>query len=303
MFVILSALRLNAIDKVRLETGVDAAIAKYGITGRNVVVGILDRGIDWLNNDFRNGDGTTRVAYIFDLTDDTGAHATGNSYGVGTIYTRAQINQALTSGVALPTRDAVGHGTTTTGLAAGNGRNSLGGKYRGIAPNATIISVKIVSDGAPAHDDQPAESAYFQSDRILVAIDFVRDKAAELGMPAVMLLNLGSQGGPTDGSSSLARKIDATVGSGIPGLVFVTGTGDDGNMPNRAGGTVVQGGTVAIQIQKASANLVFDLWYTGSDRFDVTIQTPDATFGPYLSPVTNDAYDTQWGANLLPIRL
>jgi hypothetical protein len=41
-----------------------------------------------------------------------------------------------------------------------------------------------------------------------VALDFVRDKAHELGLPAVMLLNLGSQGGPTDGTSDLARKIE-----------------------------------------------------------------------------------------------
>jgi hypothetical protein len=40
-----------------------------------------------------------------------------------------------------------------------------------------------------------------------------------------MLLNLGSQGGPTDASSSLARKIDDTVGPGKSGIAFVTGNG------------------------------------------------------------------------------
>lgn len=73
----------------------------YGVTGNGVLIAVLDRGIDWQNNDFRNPDGTTRIEYIFDLTDDTGASDPGNTYGQGTIYTKLQINQALQGGPAL----------------------------------------------------------------------------------------------------------------------------------------------------------------------------------------------------------
>jgi len=292
--MLLLAIPAGALDKVRVETNVDAAITKFGVTGKNVLVAVMDRGIDWMNNDFRNADGTTRIAAIFDLTDDTGAHSASNPYGMGTLYTRAQINAALQGGPTLATRDAVGHGTATAGIAVGNGVNSPMAKYRGIAPNATILIVKITSDGAPAHGNQPVEAPFYDSTRIPVAIDFVRAQATALAMPCVMLLNLGSQGGPTDGTSSLARKIDATVGPGIQGLVFVTGTGDDGNIPNRVGGTVNQGGNAAIQIQKGiSGSLYFDLWYAGVDRFDVSIISPSTTRGPYLSPATNNDSDTQ----------
>ncbi len=284
-----------SMDLVRQKAGVDAAVAQFGVTGRGVIVALLDRGIDWKNADFRNADGTTRIAYIFDLTDDTGATASGNTYGMGTVYTRQQINQALTNGTSLATRDAVGHGTTTSGIAAGNGRGLAGGKYRGVATEATIIAVKVTADGVPAHDGEPEEAAFYQPARIPVAINFVRDKARELGQPAVMLLNLGSQGGPTDGTSDLARKVDATVGPGIPGLVFVSGPGDDGGVDNRAGGTVPAGGSVAIQIQKGNgtAPLAFDAWYPDADRFNVTIQGPVGTFGPYVSPATNSALNQQ----------
>ena len=52
----------SGLDKVRLETNVDAAVAKYGVTGNGVLVAVMDRGIDWLNSDFRNPDGTSVAA-------------------------------------------------------------------------------------------------------------------------------------------------------------------------------------------------------------------------------------------------
>ena len=271
-----------ALDRVRVETRVDKAVAALGVSGAGVIVAILDRGIDWESNDFRNVDGTTRIAYIFDLSDDSGAAAPGNPYGRGTIYTREQINQALFSGTRLPTRDAVGHGTSTTGIAAGNGRNLPDRKYRGVAPNATIIAVK-VTGGAPAHGDEPAEPDFFVDD-LFVPINFVVDKARELSMPAVMLLNLGSIGGPTDGTSALSRKIDETVGPDHPGVVFVTGTGDDG-IPSktqiRAAGDVTNGGTLDLRFALDTGGGRLEVWYDQRQGFAVWIDTPRGMLGPY----------------------
>ena len=52
-------------DLVKQETRVADAFANYGVTGNGVIVAIMDRGIDWQNNDFRNLDGTTRIALHF----------------------------------------------------------------------------------------------------------------------------------------------------------------------------------------------------------------------------------------------
>jgi minor extracellular serine protease Vpr len=283
-------LRTEAMELARMETRTDLAVSTYGVSGQGVIVAILDRGIDWKNNDFRNDDGTTRIKYIFDLTDNTGANAPGNPYGVGTIYTEAQINAALNGGTQLATRDAVGHGTTTSGIAVGNGRNSgANRKYRGIAPNASIIMVKFTTEGAPAHDGQPAEAAFYNPDLLPTAINFVKAKSAELNMPAVFLANFGSINGPTDGTSAFSRTIDANFGSGKPGLVFVNGTGDDGGMPNHAGGAIAQGETTSIQIQKVNTgNLRMDLWYGGNDRLTAALQTPAGNFGPYTPPTNGN---------------
>jgi len=285
-----------AMDQARVETRVDDAIARFGVTGKGVIVAILDRGIDYRNNDFRNPDGSTCIAAMFDLTDDSGSNAPSNPYGIGTIYSRQQINDALTAGTNLVTRDALGHGTSTAGIACGNGSNLW--KYRGVAYNATMVVVKIVAENVPAHDAQPAETAFYDPSRIPVAINFVRDQAQALGMPAVMLLNIGASGGPMDGTSSLCQSLNAAVGPGIPGLVFVTGSSDDGGTPNHAAGTVTQGGTADISIHMGNpAPLIFNLWYDTNDQFDVTISTPDGVFGPYPSPDLTFGFDSQSAAD------
>lgn len=291
------ALPTRAMNRVRVLTYTDAAVSELGVTGRGVVVGILDRGIDWDNADFRNEDGTTRIAAILDLGDDTGAHDVDNPYGVGTMYTREEIDSALTNGTQLATRDALGHGTTTAGIITGNGRNLPDRCYRGIAPEATIVIAK-VTGGAPAHGDQPEEPAFYTADRLPVAIDFIRDTADGLGMPCVMLLNLGSQGGPTDGTSALCRKIDDTVGPGKPGIAFVTGPGDEGGSDNRAAGTVTEGDTAALQIEKHDPGaLVCDIWYSSADRFDVSVEGPSGTSGPFAPPSTESARTEAHGAD------
>lgn len=160
--------------------------------------------------------------------------------------------------------------------------------------------MKLVSDGAPAHGTEPAEAPFYDPALIPVAIDFVVAKAKALGLPAVMLLNIGSVGGSTDGTSRLARKIDSVVGPGKPGLVFVTGSSDDGSAANRAGGVVKTGETLTLEIQKEDAGtLTFDLWYAETDRFDVKVSTPTATFGPYLAPNDPSRSDTHTESGLL----
>lgn len=295
---------VQALDNVRAEARINEAVDTFGVDGQGVIVALLDRGIDWKNNDFRNSDGTTRIKYIFDLGDNSGANAPGNHFGVGTIYTEAQINAALQGGPDLPTRDAVGHGSTTAGIAAGNGRNSVNLQYRGVAPNASIIAVKITSDGAPAHGNQPAEAAFYSINNVLTGINFVIEKAAELNLPVVMIPNIGSIGGPTDGTSQLARKIDTEFRAGRKGVIFVNGPGDEGGGANRASATVQPGATVSLEIEKARAgNLRFDLWYpiagTGDTGFEFTIRTPaNGNFGPY-PPFTAEGFrDTRTTAGV-----
>src|SRR5580692_9572369 len=53
---------------VNKATQADKAFTKYGLTGKGVIVAVLDRGIDYTHPDFRNANGTTRIKMMWDMS-------------------------------------------------------------------------------------------------------------------------------------------------------------------------------------------------------------------------------------------
>ena len=176
-------------------------------------------------------------------------------------------------------RDAVGHGTVTAGIAAGNGRAAAGGRFAGVAPDADLVIVKMTSDGVPAHDNQAAEQAFTAC--ISQALDWVDQKISALHEPAVAFINAGVQlWGPADGSSAVSRKIDQYF-SNRPGRVYVSATGDEGGLPTHAGGTVAATPTTVGLVRSSAAPTQLALWYSGVPSAEVTVAFADgATLGP-----------------------
>lgn len=257
---------------VQAATRADLAFAKYGLTGQGVIVAILDRGIDYSHPDFRNADGTTRIKMMWDLSAQNLCSA---SNPAPVVYTAAAINAALQGCAPLAERDAVGHGTVTAGIAAGNGSavqpSSL--QFAGLAPAADLLIVKVISEGAPAHGGQLAE-APFQG-CYSQALDLVSAEAKALSEPIVALINSGTQWGPIDGTSAVSAKIDEDFGLTTPGGVYVEASGDEGSLPNHARATY--GAAPAIfPLQKSTTDTVgFQVWYTGDAPAVVTLTMDD----------------------------
>ncbi|MDA1194999.1 MAG: S8 family serine peptidase [Planctomycetota bacterium] len=288
----------GALDEARALVGIDQARATHGVTGHRVVIGIIDRGLDHTHPGLRNEDGSTRILAMLDLTNDEGAAADGNRYGVGTIVRKAQIDEALRAGTKLGTEDAEGRGTANAGLACGNGLGSKDKRYRGVAPEAQIVFVKLKLDAdpwqrtrlreeRPVEDGEAKKDVWFDLRRLRMGMAFCVDEARSAERPLVMLLNFGQLGGPTDGSSKLCRTIDELTGPETRGVALVTGSSDKGDRQNRANGRVTAGGSVTLEIEKeAEGEVSVDIWYAGTDRFDVSLRTPQGAAGPFAAPKT-----------------
>lgn len=261
-----------AMDLSRRESRTDLAVQRYGVSGAGVVIAIFDRGIDWRHPDFIKPDGTTRIKFILDMT---GQQYCDVNNPPAIEYAEDQINAALAGQGDIDHRDAVGHGTVSAGIAAGNGRAYADGKYAGMAPKADLIIVKITG-GAGAHDDQPAEPYFTACSE--EALNWLNEKLAELGEPpCVGILNLGVQWGPMDGSSVVTRQVDEVFGADRPGRIYATGTGDEGGYPTHAGIDFDHTEPAIVRFTKSAGYSGFTGWYTGETPAWITFRLDDGT--------------------------
>lgn len=269
-----------------------------GLDGTNVVVGIIDFGFDFTLDDFRNPDGTTRIAFFWDqiLTPQAGEHSP-TRFVHGVEYDRARINQALSSAdpFAIIRHDLEpgSHGTHVAGIAAGNGRagdaNFPAGQYVGVAPGATLVLVQ------PASGD--AQTTFTDSVHVTEAVAYVFDKAAELGLPCVINMSLGQNGGSHDGESLVERAIDRLLEQ--PGRAMVVAAGNEHVFRGHASGTLAVGQTRSLQwkygggLPLPSGGVLppgfgdftpneMEIWYSPRDRFRARIVAPD---GESTAPV------------------
>lgn len=164
------------------------ARSAFGYKGQNVIIGIIDTGIDITHEDFKKSDGTTRILYIWDQL-STGSPPFGYTYG--TEWNSTQINNGTCT-----ERDNTGHGTHVAGIAAGNGRatgnNIPAGTYVGMAPEADIIFVRL---------------DFRNFANIIDGLLWIGSKAASLGKPWVANLSLGTKFGPRDGTSLFEQAV------------------------------------------------------------------------------------------------
>ncbi len=263
-------------------TGADLALAKFGLTGKGVVVAILDRGIQWQNPDFINPDGTTRIKYMLDMDGQQDCSA---SNPAPIEYTAAQINAALAgTGPTIPERDAVGHGTASIGMTTGNGRAFAAGKYTGIAPQADLVIIRSVSEAEPAHGTEPAQAAFQAC--YTQAFQWLDQKLTAIGEPAVAFINSENTFGAHDGTSSISSLVDQYF-SNRPGRAFVFPSGDEGLLADHAGGTFTgTQNTVVSFTRTAGDQSPIAIWYSGSAKANITVNFSDGTSAGPLGPVS-----------------
>ena len=240
------------------------------LTGRGILVAVLDSGIDYFHEDFRNRDGTTRIAALWDQTLDR-------------VFTREEINEALETGSRsgarelLPSVDGSGHGTSVAGIAAGNGRES-DGAYRGVAYESDLLVVKL---------GNAREEGFPRTTELMRAVDFAVGRAVDMVMPLAVNISFGNTYGSHDGTGLLETFLDDIGNYGR--TTIVVGSGNEGaaaghlsgDFPDRA--STAAEAVAELSVAPYESGVSVQLWKAYTDQFTVSLQTPS---GEQLGPLS-----------------
>jgi subtilisin family serine protease len=253
------------------------------IHGAGVVIGVVDYGGDFVHNNFRNPDGTTRLRFLWDQGTGLETEISPAGFPYGREFTADAINAALASDnpylqLAYDPGFAA-HGTHVMDIAAGNGRAT---GAPGVAPKADLIFVQLASN------DTAPEENFGNSRHLLDAVEYIFEKARLLNKPAVVNLSLGTNGGPHDGTSLVEKRIDQLLEE--PGRAVVIAASNNWEHGIHASGRIAPGQQRVLRWELPQGDLTdneLEIWYGGSAKLDVSLVDPSgAQLGPFALGTT-----------------
>ncbi len=302
------------------------------LSGAGVLVAVLDSGIDYTRPEFLDSAGNTRILYLWDQTmrpeEGNAKRQSPAGYVQGVEFSAEQINQALGAAgpqeryMLLPSVDVSGHGTAVAGIAAGcypaydrgiagGGGGIPGSQYRGTAPAASLLVVKL---------GLPGEEGFPRTTEIMRGVTYALQKSRELEMPLVINLSFGNTYGSHDGGSLLERFLDNAaeigrtvicVGSGnegnsaghVAGSLFEDGRGEgagSGNVSGTAGTSGAAGiartpraAEIQLAVAEYERSLSIQLWKNYSDIYRIYLRSPGGQEAPLPESVQGGKYTLQ----------
>ena len=228
-----------------IHNGVAPLLKPY--TGKGVVYGVIDTGLDLIHPDFRDTVGGTRIYRVWDQT--TNEYCDSASIDNGTC------NQEDVS--------TAGHGTQVAGISAGNGLAL--NMYWGVAPEATLVVVK---------NDLNAPNWL---STVVDAVDYIYAVADSLNMPCVINASIGTYFGSHDGTDPAALLIDSIVNY-KSGRAFVCAAGNAGFFNWHVEQVVTADTSFSwLKTNPGNGNVFFEVWSDTADFNNV-----DYAFGANL---------------------
>lgn len=245
-------------------------------TGKDIILGFIDTGIDYTLPAFRRSDGSSRILRIWDQTIQTGNSPENIFYG--SVYTREQMNDALASEspyMVVPSRDEDGHGTLIAGIAAGSPDPSQ--DFTGAAPGADLVIVKLKPAKQNLRDFYliRENALAFQETDIMMAMRYLLEVSYELQKPIVICLGLGSTQGSHTGDSPLAQIL--TYYSGFTGCYITVAAGNEAGMGHHFYGKIDEPGgmqTAEILVNESDRGFSLELWGQPPELYSVGIVSP-----------------------------
>lgn len=223
------------LDKARAASGVDAihsgaADLPHPYTGKGVITGIVDGGVDPNHINFRDDDGNTRVGFL--------SHVRLNSAGTDVLETKYGKLQDLPVSRFTTDDNTQFHGTHTLGIMAGG--------YKGMARVAEANMETGVAD--ITEKPNPYYGVATESE-IAVSCGDLMDMLIAMGMDnicnfayeeqenkrVVINLSLGSNVGPHDGTDVMHQYINQLVAQ--DNAIICVSAGNEGDLPIALHGT------------------------------------------------------------------
>ena len=198
------------------------------ISGRGVIIGILDSGINYMHPDFINDDNTSKIISIWDQNSDKKQAPEGTLFG--SEFTREEINEAIRNNDSSLTIDNIGTGTIAAGIACGNGR--LNPQYRGVAPNSELIVVKLKQYEGTFKD---GKINYSNTD-FLAGIKYILDISKRENKLLIINLSIGERSRSVIITTLLGTFQEVTTS----GVILVSGAGNEGNTDIHYQGNVTE---------------------------------------------------------------
>ncbi|OSA90863.1 UNVERIFIED_ORG: peptidase S8 and S53 subtilisin kexin sedolisin [Clostridium botulinum] len=270
------------------DIGVIKSNPYLNLSGQGVLVGIIDSGIDYLNNEFINEDETSRIVNIWD---QTAKYNNKEEVYIGDIFTRDDINKAIEAKKQnknpydiVPTKDEYNHGTKVAGIIGAKGYNKEVG---GVAPNCEFVIVKlqealflkryILANGIK---DVPV----YNNVELLSGIEYLRKYSLKENKPMVIYIGIGTTNGSHDGKN-ITSKYLKKVG-GTRGIALVAGVGNEGDSEGHVSNYIKDVEDIKsneLNISKEFKDLTFYIWIRRPNQMSINIISPSGEQSSFIS--------------------
>ncbi|SFR72729.1 S8 family peptidase [Anaeromicropila populeti] len=260
-------------------------IPNFDLFGQGVLIGLVDSGIDYTHSTFRNVDGTSKIAAIWDQTIESDS-SQPEGFSFGTEYTQSQLNFALTSPdpfSVVPSTDDVGHGTFLAGIAAGNRIES--NSFSGVVPDAQLAVVKLKPAKKYLRDFWriPDDAVCYQKHDLIHGINYLVKLAEQLKMPISILIGIGTSQGAHDERGALSSYL-STI-STKKGVSLTIAGGNEGNTGHHYYGTIEKEeefDEVELKVGPNEQGFSMELWAKTPTTFSIDLRSPN---GEYIARI------------------
>ncbi len=279
-----------------VEVQMGQAPLAQGYTGKGVIIGIIDAGIDFLHPDFRDSLDSTRIQYLWDMNRPNNQF-TPAPYGYGQAWSKKQMDSVYANPGAdtaeIDTMDlnaqySFSHGSHVSGVAAGNARSN--GLNKGVAYDADLIVVSYNFNNQTNNE-------------INDAANFIYTEATKLGKPCVINASLGDYEGSHDGLDLSTQMLNNMI-TAQSSRAFVAASGNSGATDyhvqyNLAGTDTLfswfpyyDGGSIDIQVYADTAAFRNVKFAIGADQitpvFSSRAQSNFSSIFPFLAKYGKD---------------